>query len=47
MDDNCLLHLLEVSVLDVLRLRTFLLGLLLTTLIGVTARLTCCTLLVH
>ena len=43
-----LLNLLEVSVLDVLSLRTFLLGLLLTTLIGVATGLACCTtLLVH
>lgn len=42
-----LLHLLEVGVLDILRLRTFLLGLLLATLVGVTTGLTCCTLLVH
>ena len=45
---NYLLHLLEVGVLDILSLRTFLLSLLLTTLICVTARLAgCTTLLIH
>ena len=43
-----LLHLLKVGVLNVLGLLAgFLLGLLLTTLIGVTTRLACLTLLVH
>lgn len=45
---NNLLNLLEVSILDVLRLWTFLLGLLLAALELVTTRLSCCaTLLVH